>query len=604
MWATHRDGSLWVLPERCSIMIQRAIADAQSTNLFLRALWLMSPRAKEKAVQPDSDAKRVGLDENNTHNKGGSNGEEKHPSIARSTATMSIATLLSRITGLIRTVAMAMVLGNTLFTSEYYIANNLPNMLYELVAGGVLTTAFLPIYLAQLEKRGRDGAARYSSNIISISAIVLSLVVLLATIFAPQVIFTQSFITPNLNIENATFFFRFFAIQVLFCGIGAIISGLLNAHRRFLWPALGPVFNNLVVIITFVGYPFIAQGDPQAAKVWLALGTTIGVAAVFLVQLPALRKLKIPLRFHINLKDPALVDTLKLALPATVFILMNLIAVSLMNNFALAVTGKGPATISYALLWYQLPYGVLAVALSTALLTEMSKASAAENWDAFRANVRMGLRTTLFLIIPLAAIIMTLSMQLAGLYHAGAFTSSDVKAVADLVAMWCVALPFYASYMFIYRIFSAKRDLKRFTIIDALGRILLIALYGFFTTGLGVWRGLGLVGIPLADACVYALLCAVMLFLLRRELGSFGLTGIIRDACKTLVAALVAIAVPYLILLSGFGQGQLMSLAIIALFGTFSLVVFYLIARLLKIPETAMINALVSRAVRLLRRRK
>jgi len=600
-------------------------------ELQQQALGLLTPRAKGKVMQQNLDTDKNDFSENRivgsrecdkgTGDRGtGDRGtvsfvtlsshtandkeEETQPSVARSTATMSVATLLSRFTGLIRTVAMAMALGNTLFTSEYYIANNLPNMLYELVAGGVLTTAFLPIYLAQLEKRGRDGAAKFSSNLLSISAIALSLVVLLATIFAPQVIFTQSFITPNLNIESATFFFRFFAIQVLFYGIGAIIGGLLNAHRRFLWPALGPVFNNVVGIITFVGYPFIAQYDPFVAKIWLALGTTLGVVAMFVVQLPALFKLKIPLRFHINLRDPALVDTLKMALPATAFIVMNIVAFSMMNNFALAVTGKGPATISYAWLWYQLPYGVIAVALSTALLTEMSKASAAENWDAFRTNVRLGLRTTLFLIFPLAAIIMMLSMQLAGLYHAGAFTSSDVKAVADLVAMWCLALPFYASYMFIYRIFSAKRDLKRFIIIDAFGRVLLIALYGFFTTGFGLWRGLGLVGIPLADACVNALLCALMLFVLRKELGSFGLTGIIWDSCKTLVAALIAIAVPYMILLGDFEQSQLMSLTMIALFGTFSLVVFYLIARLLKIPETAMINSLASRVVGLLRRKK
>jgi putative peptidoglycan lipid II flippase len=477
-------------------------------------------------------------------------------------------------------------------------------MLYELVAGGILTTAFLPIYLAQLEKRGKDGAASYTSNILSISAIVLGVVVLLATIFAPQVIFTQSFATPNLNIENATFFFRFFAIQVIFYGIGAIIGGLLNAHRRFLWPALGPMFNNIVVIITFIGYPLLAPINPLMAKIWLALGTTLGVVAMFVVQLPALVKLKIPLRFYVNLKDPALIDTLKLALPATGFIVMSLIAVSAMNAFALAVTVRGPATISYAWLWYQLPYGVIAVALSTALLTEMSKASAAEDWDTFRKNVRLGLRTTLFLIIPLAAIILTLATQLAGLYHAGAFTARDVTAVADLVKMWCVALPFYATYMFIYRVFSAMRDLKRFIIIDAFGRVLLIALYGFFTTGFGLWKGFGLIGIPLADACVYAILCALMLFVLRKELGSFGLTSAITDAGKILLASLIAIAAPFIILTGNYEQTQLISLGMIAVFGIYSLIVFYLVSRLLKIPEISIINTLASRVLSVLRRRK
>lgn len=529
--------------------------------------------------------------------------EPETPSVGRSTVTMSMATLISRITGFIRTWAMAFALGNTAFTSAYIIANNLPNMLYELIAGGVLTTAFLPIYLAQLEKRGKDGAAGYASNLLSISAIVLGVIALVATIFAPQVIFTQSFLTKDLDIASAVFFFRFFAVQIIFYGVGAIISGLLNANRSFLWPALGPVFNNIAVIITLFGYPFIARINPLGAMVWLAVGTTLGVVAMFVAQIPALIKLNIHLRFHIDLRDPALKDTLKMALPAALFIVMNLIAVSVMNAFSLDVTLKGPATIQFAWLWYQLPYGVIAVALSTALLTEMSEASAAEDWDTFRANMQLGLRTTLFLIIPLAAIIFTLSNQLAGLYHAGAFTHEDVLKVANVVATWCLALPFYATYMFIYRVFSAMRDLKRFIAIDACGRILLVFLYGFFTTGFGVWDGFGLIGIPLADACVYVLLCAVMLFVLRKRIGSFGLSDIVKDGLKILGASFIAIMLPLLVTYSDYDQSIQISLVTIVFCGLFALAVYYFFCRLFRVPEISLVNALFSKLTARLRRK-
>jgi putative peptidoglycan lipid II flippase len=522
------------------------------------------------------------------------------PSVGRSTATMSAATLLSRVTGFVRTWAMAFALGNTAFFSAYTIANNLPNMLYELVAGGVLTTAFLPIYLAQLEKRGKNGAASYASNLLSIGAIALGLVVLLATIFAPQVIFTQSFLTfdnPDFDAQNAIFFFRFFAIQVLFYGVGAIISGLLNAHRSFLWPALGPVFNNICVIVTLFGYPFIARANITGAMVWLACGTTLGVVAMFVVQTPALLKLKIPLRFHVNFWDPALKDTLKMALPATGFIIMGLISVSFMNACALNVTPTGPGTILYAWLWYQLPYGVIAVALSTALFTEMSEASAAGDWATFRANVRLGLRSTIFIIIPLAAIIFALSSQLVGLYHIGAgrFTFEDVAEVAPVVAMWCVSLPFYASYMFIYKVFSSLRELSRFIVIDAIGRVLLVTLYGFFTTGFGLFEGFGLVGIPLADTCVNALLCAVMLFVLRKRIGTFGVTRIVLDGGRLLAAALLAAALPFLLVFGKPDPNVLVSILTVILCGLFSLGVYYLLCRLLKIPEIALVNSIVSR---------
>jgi putative peptidoglycan lipid II flippase len=551
---------------------------------------------------------------NHSHNTPAANpeGEEVPHSVGRSTITMSAATLLSRLTGFVRTWAMAFALGNTLLTSAYTVANNLPNMLYELIAGGVLTTAFLPVYLAQLEKRGKDGASSYAANLMSISAIALGAVALIATVFAPQVVFTQSFLKSDFDFERAVFFFRFFAVQIIFYGVGAIISGLLNAHRNFLWPALGPVFNNIAVIITLFAYPFIARINTTASLVWLAVGTTLGVVAMFIVQIPALQKLGIPLRFHVDLKDPALKDALRMALPATLFIIMNLIAVSAMNAFALNATPKGPATIQFAWLWYQLPYGVIAVALSTALLTEMSEASAAENWENFRSNVRLGLRSTIFLIIPLATIIFTLSNQLAGLYHAGAFTYEDVLTVARIVAMWCVALPFYAAYMFIYRIFSSMRDLNRFIAIDAIGRVLLVVLYGFFTTGFGLFGGLGLIGIPLADACIYALLTAVMLFTLRKHIGSFGLTQTIINGIKILIAALIANAIPFILVtnvaplvLSSESSDQTIpvSLVIIAICGTFALSAYYLLCRLFKVPETDMIASRAKILIRKLRKR-
>jgi putative peptidoglycan lipid II flippase len=535
--------------------------------------------------------------------------EPEAPSVARSTVTMSMATLLSRITGFVRTWAIAFALGNTAFASSFFVANNLPNMLYELIAGGVLTTAFLPVYLAQREKHGKDGAAAYASNLLSISAIVLGAVVILATIFAPQVIFTQSFLNTDADyadIPSAIFLFRFFAIQVIFYGVGAIISGLLNANRSFLWPALGPVFNNIVVIVTLFGFPFMMKLNPTGAMVWLGVGTSLGVVAMFIVQIPALIKLKIPLRFHVNLRDPALVDTLRMALPAMVYVIMSLIAVSVMNAVALKTAPTGVSTIQYAWVWYLLPYGVIAVALSTALLTEMSGASAAQDWSTFRGNVRFGLRSTLFLIIPLAAIIFTLSNQLTGLYNAvgGAFTHNDVLEVANVLAVWCLGLPFYAAYMFIYRAFSALRELKRFVAIDACGRVLLIILYGFFTTGFGLWEGLGLIGIPLADGCVNLLLCAVMLIVLRKRIGSFGLGGIIKDGFRILAASLLAILVPFFISYGDYDQSILVSLATILLCGLFALVVYYLFCRLFKVPEVTLLNSVLSKLTSRLRRNK
>ncbi|MCL2339482.1 MAG: murein biosynthesis integral membrane protein MurJ, partial [Actinomycetia bacterium] len=316
------------------------------------------------------------------------------PTVSRSTAQMSAATLVSRLTGFVRTWAMAFALGNTLLTSAYSVANNLPNQIFELLAGGIISAVFLPVYLAEREKRGASAAHAYANNLLSIGLVLLGAVAVLATIFAPQVVFTQTFLSQKMDPETvglAIFFFRFFAIQLLFYGIGGLLSSLLNAHREFLWPMLGPIFNNIIVIIAMFGFPLLASSNPTLAMIWLAVGTTLGVVATFAVQIPALRRLQIPWRFQLRWRDPALKESLRLALPVTIFVLVNLVVASVFNAVALQITSTGPATMAYAWLWYQLPYGVIAVSLSTALFTEMSEANAAGDASKLRANIQMGL---------------------------------------------------------------------------------------------------------------------------------------------------------------------------------------------------------------------
>jgi putative peptidoglycan lipid II flippase len=527
------------------------------------------------------------------------------PSVARSAATMSAATLLSRITGFFRTWACAFAIGNTLLASTYQVANNIPNMIYELVAGGILTTAFLPVYISQLKNRGEGAASSYASNLLSLGVVVLGTVALLATVFAPQVVFSQTFLTAGEDTQMALYFFRFFAVQIVFYGVGAIIGGLLNSHRKFLWNSLGPVFNNVVVIVTMFGYVPLSAWDKDFALVWLAVGTTLGVVAMFAVLLPQLRKLRLGLRFRIDLKDPALRETLRLAVPATVFIVVNLVVVTVRNACSLSVSDAGPASISYAWLWYQFPYGVLAVALSTAMLTEMSESAATQSWATFRINVRQGLSSTLFLIMPLAALMLCLAEPLTALYHAGAFTADDIAKVSDILFYWCFSLPFYAGYMFLYRAFSAMRDLALVTKIDACCRVGQAFLYALLTTGLGLFDGMGLVGIPIADAVFYTVLFAVLCLVLRRKVGPYHLQEIALTFFKVLAASAVAAGTAFL--LRGVLWGwQSIGPALLTLLccGVAGLAAYYLVCRLLRVPDTKLVEGLAASVAGRLRRRK
>ena len=464
-------------------------------------------------------------------------------SIARSTAMMSALTLISRVTGFIRTWAMAFALGNTVLAASFSLANNLPNMIYELVAGGVLSTAFLPIYLQQRNARSREEGNRYASNLLSLALIFLGVIALLASLFSPQVMLTQTLFSSSSSetVENAVWLFRFFAFQIVFYGVSAIFGGLLNAEREYFWPAISSVFMNLIIIVTFFAYPFVSSLSGQAGLLLLAIGTTLSIAVMACVQIPALVKAGFRFRFHIDLHDEGLHETVRLALPAILCTAINLVSLSFMNSCALHVAPNGPASVSYAWMWYQFPYGVLGVALSTALFTEMSDRMSRGDVYGFKQHLNMGLRTTCLLIIPMAAMLFVCSDELIGLYTAGEFTASDIAPIADLLRGWAFALPLYACYMFVYRAYSSLKNLKTVAICNLVFTCVQVFLYMIFTGVIAVpgFGSLGLVGIACGDIVFYGLMLVVLLAILVRRRGGFGLGKLVIACLKVTIATLI-----------------------------------------------------------------
>ncbi len=469
-----------------------------------------------------------------------------NPSVARSTAVISSLTLVSRITGFIRTWAMAFALGNTLLAAGFSLANNLPNMIYELVAGGVLSAAFLPIYLQQYNKRKQEGANAYANNLLSIVLVLLGVIAILASIFAPQVMVTQSLFSESdeETVRMAVWLFRFLAFEIIFYGMSALFSGLLNAQRRFFWPAISSVFMNVVAIITFFGYPAISSFGEVAGMTWLGVGSALSILVMAAVQIPALVKTGFHFHFTIDLHGEGLRDTVSLALPAIACTAINLVALSFMNSCALHVAANGPASVSYAWMWYQFPYGVLGVALSTALFTEMSDCTARKDWQGFKSYLTSGLSTTWVLIIPMAVAVFVCAGDLIGLYTAGRFTVEDIAPIAALLSTWAVALPFYAGYMYVYRAYSSLKDLKTVAICNLIMTCFQVTMYMLFTGVIDTGGALemGLQGIAVTDTIFYACMLIILLIILRRRIGAFGIRTLVLNVVKVLVACIITCA--------------------------------------------------------------
>ena len=515
---------------------------------------------------------------------------------------MSIATTLSRVTGFVRMWAMGLAVGSGTITAAYGLANNIPNMVFELVAGGILSSLFIPTFLRVREERGEEGAWRFASHVFNIFVLVLGVIAVFGTVWPEPFIWTQTFrsdaATAELSRGPAEFFFRFFAIQVVIYGGGMVMQGILNARREYLWAALGPVFNNLIVIATMMLVATMPL-DRRGMAV-LAIGTTLGVVAMFGVMVPSLVRTGVKYTPSLGLRDPDVRGMLVLAIPTVAYVVTNMVAVSFRNASALAVASNGPAVLQFAWTFYQLPYGILAVALATAVFTEMSHAAGRNDMDAFRATFVSGLRTTALLILPAAGLLIALATPLSTLYLVGRFDPTDIPAVASALRLWASGLVFFACMMFVLRAFYSLRDTRTPMLVNLGTTVVQVGGYLLLTTGIGAWAGLGVNGIPVADGVFYALQFAILAILLRGRIGGFDLRGFtatfFRMAVVSVAAAVSAWATAQAV--AHITPGTLGALAQVVAGGLVGLLVAYYGSRLMRIDEARVLGVLVARVLR------
>lgn len=520
---------------------------------------------------------------------------------------MSTATTLSRATGFLRMGATAYALGATGLMSAYSIANNIPNMIFELVAGGILSSLFIPTFMEVKAERGDDAGWRFASHVFNLVLIALGIVALAGTFLPEPFIWTQTFREAGAGQEAvqqaAEFFFRFFAIQVVFYGAGMVMQALLNAERRYLWPALGPVFNNLVVITTMLVFASMPLGDTSLTL--LAVGTTLGVVAMFAVMVPSLVRSGVRYVPEVGLRDPAVRRMLLLAVPTVVYVVTNLVAVSFRNASALAVTPKGPSVLMYAWTFFQLPYGILAVALATAVFTELSEAAGYKDFAGLKNQFARGLRATGVLMLPAAAMLIALAEPLVSLFLYGEFTPEDVPLVAAPLRLWGVGLVFFACMMFVLRTFYSLKDTRTPMLANLALTPVQIGLYVLLTAGVWGWAGLGVNGVPVADGVFWLLMLVTLALLLRKRLGGYDVRGIVATFVRMMVASaaggLVAYGIATLLAPTEptFGAAVLQ----VAIGGSVGLLIAFALGRVLRVPELTVATEVLTRAVRGIRRR-
>lgn len=519
--------------------------------------------------------------------------------VGASAALMSICTIISRITGFVRTWAMAFALGATAISSSYQVANNLPNMLYELVVGGMIVTAFLPVYVSVKRRLGREAGNEYASNLLTIVVVFLGVLSALCIVFPGVAIYTQSFFSDQGEMGLSTFFFQFFAIQLVFYGASAIVSGLLNANRDYLWSSIAPVANNVIVIATFFAYAVVAPDHPAEALYIIAIGNPLGVFVQLVIQLPALARNGIRLRPRVNFRDPALRETLSIGVPAVLVMATSFVIVSVQNAASLVFLDAGPSVLAYARLWFTLPYSFLAVPITTAMFTELSEMQSAGNAEGVKRGIVSGTNQILFFMIPFAMYLVVFSLPLVTLYHAGAFSLDSVGVIASYLAVYAVALPFYGVNTYLQKIFSSLRKMGVFAGFNLVGAAFQIGLT--LASTLLVDQGLPVSAIAAAEIAFYLVADVCLFAYLRSRLGPFGLRTTARAFIAALILGLLGAAAGAGVLfaletyLSPLTGSIAQAFGYVVAGGIVSLAVTFGLALALRVPEAAFLRTIVNK---------
>lgn len=519
-------------------------------------------------------------------------GSSDYSTVGRSAGLMTVLTIVSRVTGFIRTWAMAAAIGMSLLSSSYQVANNLPNMLYELVMGGMLVTAFLPVYMGVRREQGREASNEYVGNLLGILLLLLGGISVLGTVFAPGFIWTQSFLSGDGgSMDTAAFMFRFFAIQILFYGLGSVFSGVLNAHRDYFWSTFAPVLNNVIVIASFMGFdPVSAQFGEHAGVILISLGTTLGVFVQMACQIPALGKYGVHPHIHIDFKDPALRQTITLGIPTLLATVCMFVSTSITNAAALVVQPEtGPSVIAYARLWYTLPYALIAASLSTALYTELSHDAQEQDYDSVRTGISSGVAQMLFFLIPFALYLIVFARPLNMIYCAGKFDESGVALVSEFLIYLALSLPLYGVVVLMQKSFSALLDMKpygRYCLYSAIGQAGSVLLFG-------VVLGYGMPAIALSYVVDYVILVGCSLWWLRRRLQGLQVKSILHGCFFGLLlgglGAAAGAGVLWALenLVGALGGSILITLGYVCIAGMASLAVTFGLALVFKMPEVS-----------------
>jgi putative peptidoglycan lipid II flippase len=409
--------------------------------------------------------------------------------LARSTAAMTALTAVSRLTGFVRIVVVAAVLGTTFLGNTYQSANTVPNLLFELFAAGVLQAVLIPSLVESLDRGDRREAQHVAGSVLGLTATGLAVLATLGMLFAPWIMrgLVSGVADPEIReaqVRLGVFFLWFFLPQVVLYAAGMIATGVLNAHGRFALPVLAPAVNNVVVTASYGLFWYMRDGAAPsldltlAQKVVLAGGTTLGVLAFCAVPVVAVLRSGFSLRPRLDHRHPQVRRIGRLGVWAALFVAMTQVLLTVVLVLANRVEG-GVIAYQVAFTFFLLPHALFALPVLTALFPHLSRQAQARDWAGYARSIERGLRAIAFFTLPASAAFVALAGPMT---RSVVFGASDPEQVARVVVGLAPGLVGYGALLFLGRAFAALDDTRTPALVNAgvavAGVVLMVTFFG------------------------------------------------------------------------------------------------------------------------------
>lgn len=456
--------------------------------------------------------------------------------LARSAGLITIATMASRVLGLIRDRVFAHFFGAGDAMDAFYVATRIPNLLRDLFAEGSMSAAFVPTFTRHLTQRGKPDAWRLGSQVLNALLLVTGIVVTLGIIFAEPLVrlYAGAYAAVPGKLELTVQLTRITFPFLTLVALAVAMMGMLNSLHRFFVPALSPAMFNVAIIASALVLIPVMPRMGYPAIIAMAIGTLLGGLAQIAVQWPPMSAEGYRHRWRLDFRDPGLREILVLMGPGTIGVAAA--QINLFVNTVLA-TGEGTGAVSWlnnAFRTMYLPIGLFGVSIATAALPDISRHVASEAYEEVRATISRGLRLMLMLNVPAMAGLVSLAAPIVGLIlETGEFTAQDTAATAAALVFYAPGLVGYSAVKIITPSFYALRD-ARTPVMVSMGVVLLNLVLNLLLV-----RVLGYRGLALGTAVAALVNAAVLLWLLRARLGGIDGSRLTTAFTKISVASLI-----------------------------------------------------------------